>query len=140
MDFYSHNAIKSEQTSQIYIVKRIRLTMNKLIFALLTVGAIATAAVPANAQNIGNVQTSDQNSVITGNDNVTNQRVNQTGEINQRNNRRNPADSGVPGDSANIQTTGQNSDVLGDGNLTNQRTTQKYKENRTEGGRGQRRY
>jgi hypothetical protein len=44
--------------------------MNKLILALLTVGAIATAAIPANADEIGNVQTSDQNSVITGTGNV----------------------------------------------------------------------
>jgi len=120
--------VKSEQTGQIYIVKRIRLTMNKLIFALLTVGAIATAAVPANAQDVGNVQTSDQTSVITGNDNVTNQRVNQTGNI-----RRNSEGREVSGDTANIQDARQNADVLGDSNTTRQVTNQKYgeKQNRT---------
>ena len=125
MDFYSHNAIKSEQTSQIYIVKRIRLTMNKLIFALLTVGAIATAAVPANAQNIGNVQTSDQNSVITGSGNYTNQNVNQKANIRRESQGRNQ----VPGDSANIQDARQNADVLGEGNVTVQDTKQQYREN-----------
>ena len=99
--------------------------MNKLILALLTVGAIATAAIPANADEIGNVQTSDQNSVITGSDNVTNQRVDQRGQVNRK------VDRSVPGDSANIQDACQNSDVLGDGNLTNQQTRQGYKEKRT---------
>lgn len=123
LDFYSHNGVKSEQTGQIYIVKRIRLTMNKLIFALLTVGAIATAAVPANAQDVGNVQTSDQTSVITGNGNVTNQRVNQTGNI-----RRNSEGREVSGDTANIQDARQNADVLGDSNTTRQVTNQNYEE------------
>ena len=104
------------------------LTMNKLILALLTVGAIATAAIPANADEIGNVQTSDQNSVITGTGNVTNQRVDQRGQVNRKVNR---SGDGVPGDSANIQDARQNSDVLGDGNLTNQQTRQGYKEKRT---------
>ena len=102
--------------------------MNKLILALLTlltVGAIATAAIPANADEIGNVQTSDQNSVITGTGNVTNQRVDQRGQVNRK------VDRSVPGDSANIQDACQNSDVLGDGNLTNQQTRQGYKERRT---------
>ena len=99
--------------------------MNKLILALLTVGAIATAAIPANADEIGNVQTSDQNSVITGSGNVTNQRVDQRGQVNRK------VDRSVPGDSANIQDACQNSDVLGDGNLTNQQTRQGYKEKRT---------
>ena len=99
--------------------------MNKLILALLTVGAIATAAIPANADEIGNVQTSDQNSVITGSDNVTNQRVDQRGQVNRK------VDRSVPGDSANIQDACQNSDVLGDGNLSNQQTRQGYKEKRT---------
>ena len=102
--------------------------MNKLILALLTVGAIATAAIPANADEIGNVQTSDQNSVITGTDNVTNQWVDQRGQVNRKANR---SGDGVPGDSANIQDARQNSDVLGDGNLTNQQTRQGYKEKRT---------
>lgn len=102
--------------------------MNKLILSLLTVGAIATAAIPANADEIGNVQTSDQNSVITGTDNVTNQRVDQRGQVNRKANR---SGDGVPGDSANIQDARQNSDVLGDGNLTNQQTRQGYKEKRT---------
>lgn len=102
--------------------------MNKLILALLTVGAIATAAIPANADDIGNVQTSDQNSVITGTGNYTNQTVKQRGQVNQRVNRR---ESGVPGDSANIQDARQNSDVLGDGNLIQQRTNQEYRENRS---------
>ena len=102
--------------------------MNKLILALLTVGAIATAAIPANADEIGNVQTSDQNSVITGTGNVTNQRVDQRGQVNRKVNRR---ESGVAGDSANIQDARQNSDVLGEGNLTQQRTRQEYKENRS---------
>lgn len=103
--------------------------MNKLIFALLTVGAIATAAVPANAQDVGNVQTSDQNSVITGSGNYTRQEVNQRGQVNQRVNRR---DSG---DSANIQDARQSSDVLGEGNVTEQKSNQEYRENRTQGGR-----
>jgi hypothetical protein len=105
--------------------------MNKLILALLTlltVGAIATAAIPANADEIGNVQTSDQNSVTTGTGNVTNQRVDQRGQVNRKVNR---SGDGVPGDSANIQDACQNSDVLGDGNLTNQQTRQGYKERRT---------
>ena len=102
--------------------------MNKLILALLTVGAIATAAIPANADEIGNVQTSDQNSVITGTGNVTNQRVDQRGQVNRKVNR---SGDGVPGDSANIQDARQNSDVLGDCNLTNQQTRQGYKEKRT---------
>jgi hypothetical protein len=102
--------------------------MNKLILALLTVGAIATAAIPANADEIGNVQTSDQNSVITGTGNVTNQRVDQRGQVNRKVNR---SGDGVPGDSANIQDARQNSDVLGEGNLTQQRTRQEYKENRS---------
>jgi len=102
--------------------------MNKLILALLTVGAIATAAIPANADEIGNVQTSDQNSVITGTGNVTNQRVDQRGQVNRKVNR---SGDGVAGDSANIQDARQNSDVLGDGNLTNQQTRQGYKEKRT---------
>ena len=132
--------------------------MNKLILALLTVGAIATAAIPANADEIGNVQTSDQNSVITGTGNVTNQRVDQRGQVNRKVDRSVPGDSAniqdacqnsasqskdqrgqvnrkvdrsVPGDSANIQDACQNSDVLGDGNLTNQQTRQGYKEKRT---------
>ena len=88
----------------------------------------ATAAIPANADEIGNVQTSDQNSVITGTGNVINQKVDQRGQINRRVNRR---ESGVAGDSANIQDARQNSDVLGDGNLTNQQTRQGYKEKRT---------
>ena len=99
--------------------------MNKLILALLTVGAIATAAIPANADEIGNVQTSDQNSVITGSGNVTNQRVDQRGQVNRK------VDRSVPGDSANIQDACQNSDVLGDGELTQQQTRQGYKEKRT---------
>ena len=99
--------------------------MNKLILALLTVGAIATAAIPANADEIGNVQTSDQNSVITGTGNVTNQRDDQRGQVNRK------VDRSVPGDSANIQDACQNSDVLGDGNLSNQQTRQGYKEKRT---------
>ncbi|MFM6517074.1 MAG: hypothetical protein ACKPIC_10815 [Microcystis panniformis] len=103
--------------------------MNKLILALLTVGAIATAAVPANAQDVGNVQTSDQNSVITGSGNYTRQQVNQRGQVNQRVNRR---DSG---DSANIQDARQSSDVLGEGNVTEQKSNQEYRENRTQGGR-----
>ena len=102
--------------------------MNKLILALLTVGAIATAAIPANADEIGNVQTSDQNSVITGTGNVTNQRVDQRGQVNLKVNR---SGDGVPGDSANIQDARQNSDVLGDGNLSNKQTRQGYKEKRT---------
>jgi hypothetical protein len=115
--------MKSERTGQIYIVKRIRLTMNKLILALLTVGAIATAAVPANAQDIGNVQTSDQNSVITGSGNYTNQNVNQKSNI-----RREGQGRQVPGDSANIQDARQNADVLGEGNVTVQDTKQRYEE------------
>lgn len=115
--------MKSERTGQIYIVKRIRLTMNKLILALLTVGAIATAAVPANAQDIGNVQTSDQNSVITGSGNYTNQNVNQKSNI-----RREGQGRQVPGDSANIQNARQNADVLGEGNVTVQDTKQRYEE------------
>ena len=102
--------------------------MNKLILALLTVGAIATAAIPANADEIGNVQTSDQNSVITDTGNVTNQRDDKRGQVNRKVNR---SGDGVPGDSANIQDARQNSDVLGDGNLTNQQTRQGYKEKRT---------
>lgn len=128
--------MKSEQTGQIYIVKRIRLTMNKLILALLTVGAIATAAVPANAQDIGNVQTSDQNSVITGSGNYTNQNVKQTGNIRRESQGRNQ----VPGDSANIQDARQNADVLGDSNVTEQNSNQQYRENRTEGRRRRERY
>ncbi|MEY3403986.1 MAG: hypothetical protein RLZZ86_3608 [Cyanobacteriota bacterium] len=115
--------MKSERTGQIYIVKRIRLTMNKLILALLTVGAIATAAVPANAQDIGNVQTSDQTSVITGSGNYTNQNVNQKSNI-----RREGQGRQVPGDSANIQNARQNADVLGEGNVTVQDTKQRYEE------------
>ena len=107
--------------------------MSKLIFALLTVGAIATAAVPANAQNIGNVQTSDQNSVITGTGNYTNQNTNQTGNIRRESRGRNE----VSGDTANIQDARQNADVLGDGNVTVQDTKQQYREtqkrNRREG-------
>lgn len=122
--------MKSERTGQIYIVKRIRLTMNKLILALLTVGAIATAAVPANAQDIGNVQTSDQNSVITGSGNYTNQNVNQKSNI-----RREGQGRQVPGDSANIQDARQNADVLGEGNVTVQDTKQKYKEDQKRTGR-----
>jgi hypothetical protein len=124
LDFYSHNAVKSEQTDQIYIVKRTRLSMNKLILALLTVGAVATAAIPANAQNIGNVQRSDQNSVITGNDNYTNQNTNQTGNVRRESRGRNE----VSGDSANIQDARQDADVLGSGNVTVQDTKQQYRE------------
>ncbi|MFO0140419.1 MAG: hypothetical protein ACK513_03230 [Aphanizomenon sp.] len=102
--------------------------MNKLILALLTVGAIAIAAIPANADETGSAQTSEQNSVITGSGNVINQKVDQRGQINRRVNRR---ESGVAGDSANIQDARQNSDVLGEGNLTQQRTRQEYKENRS---------
>jgi len=102
--------------------------MNKLILALLTVGAIATAAIPANADETGSVQTSDQNSVITGSGNVINQKVDQRGQINRRVNRR---ESGVAGDSANIQDARQNSDVLGDGNLIQQRAKQESRENRS---------
>ncbi|MDB9492199.1 hypothetical protein PN478_16965 [Dolichospermum circinale CS-534/05] len=98
--------------------------MNKLIFALLTVGAVATAAIPANAQNIGNVQTSDQNSVVTGSGNTTIQNVNQRGTIRREGKGRNE----VSGDSANIQDARQNADVLGEGNLTVQDTTQQYRE------------
>jgi hypothetical protein len=124
--------MKSERTGQIYIVKRIRLTMNKLILALLTVGAIATAAVPANAQDIGNVQTSDQNSVITGSGNYTNQNVNQKSNI-----RREGQGRQVPGDSANIQDARQNADVLGEGNVTVQDTKQQYREDQKRTGRRQ---
>ena len=103
--------------------------MNKFILALLTVSAIATAAVPANAGDIGNVQTSDQNSVITGSGNYTNQRVNQRGQVNQRVKRR------ESGDSANIQDARQSSDVLGEGNVTEQKSNQEYRETRTQGER-----
>jgi hypothetical protein len=108
--------------------------MNKFILALLTVSAIATAAVPANAGDIGNVQTSDQNSVITGSGNYTNQRVNQRGQVNQR------VHKGDSQDSANIQNANQSSDVYGNGNVTEQKSNQQYRENRTQGGRRQYQY
>jgi hypothetical protein len=100
--------------------------MNKFILGLLAFGAIGLAAVPANAGygDSGNVQTTDQTSIITGDRNYTNQRINQSGQISRDRAR---------GDSANIQDGRQHSDILGNDNVSKQRSTQVYQEIRRGG-------
>ena len=97
-------------------------TMNKLILALLTVGAIATAAIPANAEESLS--------------NITNQRVDQRGTVERK-----VKNSDVPGDvdltnqqtkqGYTVERKVKNSDVPGDVDLTNQQTRQGYTEKRS---------
>jgi hypothetical protein len=102
--------------------------MNKFILGLLAFGAIASAAIPANAGSgdSGNSQGSEQTSIITGNGGYTNQKINQNGQMIRDRAR---------GDSANIQEARQLCDVVGNENVCKQRATQSYQEIRR-GGRG----
>ncbi|MBD2296939.1 hypothetical protein H6G06_26555 [Anabaena sphaerica FACHB-251] len=104
--------------------------MNKLIFCLLTVSAIASAAVPANAGSgdSANIQTSEQTSIITGDRNYTNQRINQSGQIIRSRSR---------GGSGNVQDARQLSDIVGNDNVSKQRSSQVYQEIRRGGRRNQ---
>jgi hypothetical protein len=92
--------------------------MNKLILALLTVTTLASAAVPANAQNTGVSQTSEQIAVTTGSNNTTTQVTKQTSITGKRR-------GGREANTATIQGSRQISDTLGDNNTGKQITTQR---------------
>ena len=95
--------------------------MNKLILALLSVTTIASAAVPANAQNTGVSQTSEQYNITTGNYNTTKQGTSQTITKGKRRGERGA-------NTAIIQNSRQISDTAGDGNTSVQRGRQTYEQ------------
>ncbi|MDM3846913.1 MAG: hypothetical protein PT116_18235 [Aphanizomenon gracile PMC638.10] len=95
--------------------------MNKLILALLSVTTIASAAVPANAQNTGVSQTSEQSNITTGNYNTTTQRTSQTITKEKRRGERGA-------NTAIIQNSRQISDTAGDGNTSVQQGRQTYEQ------------
>jgi ADP-ribosylglycohydrolase len=95
--------------------------MNKLILALLTVSAIASAAVPANAQNTGNSSVINQESRLEGNGNRSTQQAIQSG---LREHYRNS------GDFANIQEINQFCDAYGNRNECVQQAIQDFQERR----------
>jgi hypothetical protein len=89
---------------------------------LLSIATIATISLPVRAEDSDQVvlQDSSQESVITGNNNYTEQSANQT---HIENNRRGTGNSG------HVQRSRQSTDVLGNGNDTTQDVEQKTVEN-----------
>ncbi|HEY9694689.1 MAG TPA: hypothetical protein V6D15_21010 [Oculatellaceae cyanobacterium] len=85
---------------------------------LLSIATIATISLPVRAQNSDEVviQDASQESVITGNNNYTEQSANQT---HVEHNRRGTGNSG------HVQRSRQSTDVLGNGNDTTQNVDQK---------------
>ncbi|AFZ14812.1 hypothetical protein Cri9333_4005 [Crinalium epipsammum PCC 9333] len=98
--------------------------MNSKIWTigLLSIATIATISLPIRAQASDKVviQDAGQESVVTGNNNYTEQNANQT---HVQNNRRGTGDSG------HVQRSRQNTDVLGSGNDTTQNVDQTTIEN-----------
>lgn len=89
---------------------------------LLSIATIATISFPVRAQDSDQavIQNANQESVVTGNSNYTEQNANQT---HVQNNRRGTGDSG------HVQRSRQTTDVLGNGNDTTQNVEQTTIEN-----------
>lgn len=91
--------------------------MIKLMATLLTIGTLASAAIPAQAtQDNAVIQDSQSTSIVTGNGNRTIQTIDQS--VYQQRQGRDLGNSGV------VQTADQYSDTYGNINDTQMRTTQ----------------
>jgi hypothetical protein len=86
----------------------------KLALALLTIVTLGSAINPAYADQ-ATIQETDQNAVITGNNNTINQ---QTIQINVQNGKSRRGSTGI------VQRTQQNTDVLGNDNYSRQQSVQ----------------